>query len=48
MHLWHNVLTMNNDGCSFGCAQRHVQNRAIFRNVDRVAAEHSVDSLTQP
>src|SRR4029077_19359056 len=42
-----NVLAINNDRCSFWCAQSHVQNSAVFRDVDLVAPKHSVDPPAQ-
>ena len=47
MHLGHHVLTVNDDGCAARCAQGHVQDRAVFRDVDLVTPEHGVDARAQ-
>ena len=47
VHLGHHVLAVDDDvGRSRG-AQGHVQDRAVFGDVDPVAAEHRVDALAQ-
>ena len=45
--LGHDVLAVHDDGCSFRRAQRHVQDRAVLRDVDLLAAKHGVDSRSQ-
>ena len=47
MDLWHDVLAIDDDGCSFRCAQRNVQDRAVFRDVDFFAPKHGVDAFPQ-
>src|SRR5688572_9361813 len=47
MHFRHYVLAVNNDGCSYRRAQRDVQYRAVFRNVDLIAAKHRIDTAAQ-
>jgi hypothetical protein len=47
MHLWHNVFPVDNDRRIFGCAQSHMQNGAVFRDVDLLAPEHGVDATAQ-
>src|SRR5262249_6542476 len=48
MDLRHDILAIDHDGRPFRRAQRHVQDRAIFRDVDFLAGEPRVDSLAQP
>jgi hypothetical protein len=48
MHFRHYVLAVNHNGCSFRRAQRDVQYRAVFRNVDLLTPKHRIDSFTQP
>ena len=43
----HDVLAVDDDRGAFRRAQRDVQHRAVFRDVDPVAAEHRVDTLAQ-
>ena len=43
--LRHDVLSVRQDGCPFGRAQGYVQDRALLREVDLVAAKHRVDVL---
>ena len=45
--LGHHVLAVNDDGRRTRRAQRHVQDCAVFRDVDLVAAEHRVYALAQ-
>ena len=45
--LGHHVLAINDDGSAFRSAKSDVQDRAIFRDVDFLAAEHGVDALAQ-
>ena len=47
MDLRHDILAIDHDGRPFRRAQRHVQDRTIFRNVDFLTPEHRVDSLAQ-
>ena len=42
--LRHDVLAIHDDGCSSGRAKGYMQDRAVFRNVDFVAAEHGLDA----
>ena len=48
MNLRHDVLAVHHDGCASRRPQRHVQHRAIFGDVDPVAAKHRIDSGAQP
>src|SRR5215470_4809685 len=48
MNLRHDVLAVDDDGRASRRPQRHVQDRAIFRDVDFLAPEHRVDSFAQP
>src|SRR6266853_6530738 len=43
----HDVLAINNDGCPFWRAQSHMQDSAVFRDIDLFTPEHSVDPPTQ-
>ena len=45
--LRHHVLAIDHDRRSLRRAQRHMQHRAIFRDVDLLAAEHRVDPRPQ-
>ena len=45
--LRHDVLAVHHDRGVSRRAQRHVQHRAVFRDVDLLAAEHGVDPLAQ-
>src|SRR5262245_1304074 len=45
--LRHNILAVNNDRCSFWCTQSHVQNSAVFRDVDLLSAKHRVNTRTE-
>ena len=45
--LRHHVLAIDDDGCSSRRAQGHVQDGAVFRDVDLLAPEHGVDPLAQ-
>ena len=47
MDLRHDILAVDEDGCAFGRAQGHVQDRALFRDVDLVSAKHGVDPRSQ-
>ena len=47
MDLRHDVLAIHQNAGIFGRPQRHVQHRALFRDVDFVAPEHGVDPLPQ-
>jgi hypothetical protein len=47
MDLRHYVLAINDDRCLFRCAKNHMQNGAIFRDVDLVTSKHRVNPLTQ-
>src|SRR4029077_4796992 len=42
-----NVLAIDNDRCPSRSAQSYMQDSAVFRDVDLVAPEHSVDPLAQ-
>ena len=46
--LRHHVLAIDDDGCSSRRAQGHVQDSAVFRDVDLLAPEHGVDAFAQP
>ena len=46
--LGHDVLAVHDDGRPSRRAQGHVQDRAIFRDVDFVAAEHGIDARAEP
>ena len=48
MNLRHDVLAVDDDGCAFRRAQRHVQDGPIFGDVDLLAAKHRVDPRAQP
>ena len=41
------ILAVNLDDFAFGGAESHVQNRALLRDVDLLAAKHGVDPLAQ-
>ena len=43
MNLRHDVLAVDDDGCASRRTQRHVQDGAIFRDVDFLASKHRVD-----
>ncbi len=45
--LGHHVLAVDDDRCAARRAQGHVQDGAVFRDVDLVAAEHGVDPRAQ-
>ena len=45
--LGHDVLAIDDDGCSSRRAQRHVQDGAVLGDVDLLAAEHGVDPRAQ-
>ena len=45
--LRHHVLAIDDDGCASRRAQGHVQDGAVFRDVDLLAPEHGVDALAQ-
>ncbi len=45
--LRHDILAINNNGCSSRRAQGDVQDGAVFRDVDFLAPEHSVDPPAQ-
>ena len=47
MHLRNDVHAIGEDLLTFGGAQRDMQNRALFGDVDLVAREHGVDVLAQ-
>ena len=47
MDIGHHVLAVVQDGRAARRAQRDVKHRALFRDVDLVAAEHGVDALAQ-
>ena len=43
----HHVLAVDDDRCAFRRAQGHVQDGAVLRDVDLLAAEHGVDPRSQ-
>jgi len=45
--LRHDVLAVHHDGCVTRRAQSHVQHGAVFRDVESLTAEHSVDPRLQ-
>src|SRR5262249_24645764 len=45
--LWHDVLAVNDDDSPSRRAEGHVQNRAVFCDIDLLAAEHGIDPCTQ-
>ena len=47
VHLGHHVLAVDDDGGAARRAQGHVQDRAIFRDVDLLTPEHGVDARAQ-
>ena len=47
MHLRHHILAVDDDLFRLRRPQRHVQHRAVFGDVDLVAAEHGIDLLAQ-
>src|SRR4030095_7694814 len=48
MHLWNNVLAIDNDRSPSLGTECHMKHCAVFGNVDLFASEHGVDPLTQP
>jgi hypothetical protein len=46
--LEHHILAIDNNGGAPGRAQRHVQHRAVLRDVDLVAAKHSFHPRPHP
>ena len=47
MNVWHHILAIHDDRSFARRAQRHVQNRALLRDVDLLAVEHRVDFRAQ-
>ena len=47
VHVRHDVLAVDSDLLIPRRAQRHVQHRAVFGDVDLIPAEHRVDALAQ-
>ncbi len=47
VNLGHHILAIDDDRCSSRRAQSHVQDRAVFRDVDLFAPEHGVDAFAQ-
>ena len=47
MDLGNDVLAVDHDRLAFGSAQGHVQDGAVFGDVDLLAAEHGVDACFQ-
>src|SRR5215467_10570216 len=47
VHLRHHILAVDDDRCTSRCAQGHVQDGAVFRDVDLVTPEHGVDARAQ-
>ena len=47
VHLGHHVLAVDDDRRALRRAQRDVQDRAVLRHVDLLAAEHGVDPRAQ-
>jgi hypothetical protein len=47
MDLRDDILSVDDDRGSSRRAQRHVQDRAVFRDVDLLAAKHRIDPLAQ-
>ena len=47
MNTGHNVFAIHENGLPFGRAQSHVQDRALLRHVDLLAAEHRIDARAQ-
>ena len=45
--LGHHVFAIDNDRCTFRCAQGHVQDRAVLGDVDLFTPEHGVDPRSQ-
>ena len=45
--LGHHVLAVHHDRCPSRRAQRHVQDRSVFRDVDLLASKHGVDPRSQ-
>jgi hypothetical protein len=45
MNVRHYVLAVHGDRCRFRGAESHVQHRALFRDIDFLAAEHRVTSF---
>src|SRR5262249_59140447 len=45
--LWHDVLAINDDGSPSRRTEGHVQDRAVFRDIDLLTTEHGVDPGTQ-
>ena len=48
VNVGHDIAAIVDDGGVARRAQRDMQHRAVFRDVDFVAAEHGVDALAQP
>ena len=42
------ILAVHKDGCVARRAQRHVQHRPVFREIDLLAPEHGLDARPQP
>ena len=47
MDLGHDIFPIHDDGCALRRAQGHVQDGAVFREVDFLAAEHGRDPSAQ-
>ena len=47
MNLRDHVFAVDDDGGPLGGAQRHVQNRPVFRDIDLLAVEHGIDPISQ-
>jgi hypothetical protein len=47
VNLGHHILAIDDDRCSSRRAQSHVQDRAVFRDVDLFAPEHGVEPFAQ-
>src|SRR4029453_11395033 len=45
--LWNNVLAIDNDRGPFRCAECHMKNGAVFRDVVFFAPDHAVNPLAQ-
>src|SRR5206468_4641087 len=48
VYLRNHVLSVDDDRLATWRPERHVEDRAVFGDVDLLAAKHGVDALTQP
>ena len=48
MNVGDHVAAVAKNGCAARRAQRHMQDGAVLRDIDLLAAEHRVDAIAQP